>query len=231
MKKSEVKLSTSLGGNKGYGSTGSANAMNRTGQKIGGREVQQLQNFTPQQMDLFQSLFSNLGKDSYLGKLAGGDQETFNQIEKPALKQFQGFQGDLASRFSNQGLGGRNSSGFQNSMNESTENFASKLQAQRMGLQTGAIQSLHEMAGQLLGQKPYSYYGIEPDEEQSWWGKAADIGLPIIGGIAGGFSGLGPMGAAGGAQIGSSFANAINGRQGGGANWGGIGQLPSKWGV
>ena len=224
-------MSTSLSGSRGYGSTGSANAMNRTGQKIGGREVQQLQNFTPQQMELFQSLFSNVGPNSYLGKLAGGDQETFNQIEKPALQQFGAMQGNLASKFSGSGMGGRRSSGFQNAMTSANQDFASQLQAQRMGLQTGAIKSLHEMANQLLGQKPYSYYDVEPYEEQPWWGKAADIGFPIIGGLAGGFSGLGPMGAAGGAQIGSSFANAINGRQGGGTNWGGIGQLPTKWGI
>ena len=56
--------------------------------------------YTPQQTDLFNSLFSQVGQGSYLGRLAGGDQSIFDQIEAPAKRQFGELQGDIASRFS-----------------------------------------------------------------------------------------------------------------------------------
>ena len=46
----------------------------------------QINNFTPEQQNLFKSLFSNVGQGSYLSKLAQGDQDTFSQIEAPALR-------------------------------------------------------------------------------------------------------------------------------------------------
>ena len=115
----------------------------------------QINNFTPEQQNLFKSLFSNVGQGSYLSKLAQGDQDTFSQIEAPALRQFQGLQSELASQFSGQGLGGRRSSGFQNQLGENTANFASQLQAQRYGLQRQALMDLHGMSQELLGQRPY----------------------------------------------------------------------------
>jgi len=51
-----------------------------------GYELGKIQQFTPEQMNLFKTMFGNVGPDSYLGKLAGGDQATFDQMEKPALR-------------------------------------------------------------------------------------------------------------------------------------------------
>ncbi len=86
-----------------------------------------LQNFTPEQMQLFQQMFGQVSPDSFTSRLAGGDEEMFNQLEAPALKQFSGLQGNLASRFSGMGMGGRNSSGFQNTMNSAASDFAQQV--------------------------------------------------------------------------------------------------------
>ena len=125
------------------------------GKSKGGYRPAQLQQFSPEQMKLFQSMFGQVGPDSFLSKLAGGDEGTFNQMEAPAMRQFSGLQGNIASRFSGMGSGARNSSGFQNTMNQASSDFASDLQSQRMGLQRNAIKDLMEMSGNLLGQRPY----------------------------------------------------------------------------
>src|ERR1700758_2426047 len=118
-----------------------------------------LQQFTPEQMQLFQQMFGHVGPESYLSKLAGGDQSTFGDIEAPALRQFNELQGNIASRFSNMGgggsqraLGARRSSGFQNTINSAASNFAQDLQSQRQGLQRQALMDLMGISNSLLGQ-------------------------------------------------------------------------------
>jgi hypothetical protein len=148
----------------GMNATGSfgANAPSATGkigmQKKGGYNFFERPQFTPEQMQLFQSLFGQLGPDSFLGKLAGGDQSTFAQLEAPALNQFNQLQGQLGSRFSGMGMGGRRSSGFQNASGQASSDFAQQLQSQRLGLQRQAIQDLMGMSNQLLSQRPYESF-------------------------------------------------------------------------
>ena len=124
--------------------------------KLGGYRTGQMQQFTPEQMQLFQSLFSHVSPNSYLSKLAQGDEATFGQIEKPALQQFGALQGNLASRFS--GAGARHSSGFQNTMNQASSDFAGQLQSQRQGLQRQALMDLLGISESLLGQRPYENF-------------------------------------------------------------------------
>ena len=50
-----------------------------------GYKAGSLQQFTPEQLQLFQQMFSNVGPESYTSKLAGGDQSLFNEMEAPAL--------------------------------------------------------------------------------------------------------------------------------------------------
>jgi hypothetical protein len=162
-------------GNKGMGATG--------GNKIPkGYEHVQMQNFTPEMMQLFQQLFGNLGPDSFLSKLAGGDQATFDKLEAPALQQFQGLQGQTASRFSGMGTGAQHSSGFKNTMNQASSDFAQQLQSNRIGLQQGALQQLHELSNSLLQQRPYEQGLVE--KQGSGWMKFLES---ILGGAAGGF--------------------------------------------
>jgi|HubBroStandDraft_2_1064218.scaffolds.fasta_scaffold324756_2 hypothetical protein len=135
----------------GYQSTGSSDT----------HEFGRMQQFTPEQMQLFQQLFGHLGPDSFLSKLAGGDEEMFNQIEAPAKRQFSGQIGNLASRFSGTGLGARHSSGFQNAATAASGDFAQGLQSQRLGLQRQAIGDLLGLSNQLLGQRPYETFATE----------------------------------------------------------------------
>jgi hypothetical protein len=132
---------------------------NISGEKIpSGYEKGRISRFTPEMMQLFNSLFGHLAPDSYLGRLAGGDESLFEEIEKPALKQFAGLQGGLSSRFSGMGLGGRHSTGFQNTATQAASDFAEQLQSQRQGMMQQAIRDLFGMSNQLLGQQPYEEF-------------------------------------------------------------------------
>lgn len=171
-----------------YGATGSGNKI-PSGYKRG-----QLQQFTPEQMDLFQSLFGHVGPGSYLSRLAAGDESLFSEMEAPALRQFSGLQGQLASRFSGMGgTGARRSSGFQNTMNQASSNFAQDLQSRRQDLQRQAIGDLMGMSSNLLGQRPYDQFLTEkkPSFLESLFG-ALTGGLGQGIGMAGG-SGLGKL--------------------------------------
>ena len=132
-----------------------------------GYKTGQVQQFTPEQLQLFQQLFSHVGPDSFLSKLASGDQSQFAEMEAPALRQFGELQGNIASRFSGMGQGGRHSSGFQNTMNAAAGDFAQRLQSQRLGLQNQAVQDLIGMSNQLLNQRPYDRQLIK--KAPQWW--------------------------------------------------------------
>ena len=173
----------------GYG--GFANSLGRVGKTTGlkgsGYSTGTMQQFTPEQMQLFQNMFSQIGPNSQVSRMAGGDQSMFEQLEKPAMQQFQGLQGQLGSRFSGMGQGSRNSSGFQNTANQATQDFASQLQSQRMGLQRQAMMDLSGMSNQLLGQRPYeNFIGQTP---LSYGQQLGLTGIEALGHVAGGWLG------------------------------------------
>lgn len=145
-----------------------------------GHKQKQMQNFTPQAMKLYESMFANVGPDSQLSKLANGDEETFSKIEAPAYKQFNALQGDISSRFSGMGMGARRGSGFQNSMNQASVDFSSELQARRQDMMRQAMKDLHEMSNSLLNQKPYeNYLEEEPEKEREPWEQFIGGILPV----------------------------------------------------
>ena len=165
-----------------------------------------LQQFTPDQLKLFQSLFSHLSPDSFLSKLAGGDEETFNEMETPALKQFSGLVGDLGSRFSGMGMGARKSSGFQNTSTQAASNFAQQLQSQRQGLQRQALMDLMGLSHNLLNQRPYEQgYATKTPKNSSGFGGLLGAGV----GGAGGFFAGGPAGALQGASLGYNVGSGL----------------------
>lgn len=145
----------------------------------------QLQTFTPQQLQLHQQMGDEIGQDSYLSRLAGGDESLFEQMEAPAHRQFQGQIGQLASRFSGAGTGGRKSSGFQNATTAAASNFSQDLQSQRMNLQRQAMQDLQGMRQDFLGQRPYDQFLTEKQQKQNPWG---DIAGQFAGAIPGAVS-------------------------------------------
>lgn len=143
--------------------------MGRTGSKVpSGYKQFQVQKFTPEMMEQFQSLFGHVSPDSYLAKLAGGDQSAFDEMEAPAMRQFSALQGNIASRFSGMGQGGRRSSGFQNTMNQASSDFAQDLASKRMEHRRNAIQDLMGFSEMLMGQQPYETGLVEKQQKPSF---------------------------------------------------------------
>lgn len=139
-----------------FGATGS----NIPNSNISGYSNKRVPNFSPEQMKLFQQLLGGLqgsgglqGGLDYLGKLAGGNEEAFGELEKPAYSAFQGQLGQIGSRFA--GSGAIGSSAFQNATAGAASDFAQGLGAQRHGIQMGALDKLLGLSEHLLGQRPY----------------------------------------------------------------------------
>ena len=198
-------MTSSLNGYSGAkASTGTMKRGGSTGDIIPkGYRKGQLNNYTPEQEQLSQQQFAHVGPDSYLSRLAGGDEEIFNQIEAPAYRQFNEQIGGLASRFSGMGgTGARKSSGFQNTASSAASNFAQDLQANRQSLTQNALKDLMNLSNQLLGQRQYERDLFEkPEKEQSGgWGSAAS------GAASGAVSGsaFGPWGTVAGGVIGGT---------------------------
>lgn len=175
------------GRNSGMG--GSANKMNDIIPK--GYGVSQLQRMTPGQMGIMDQLTGMIGPESYLSRLAGGDEEMFRQIEQPALRQFGEIQGGIASRFSGQGMGSRRSSGFQNTMGQLGSDFASQLQSQRQDLQRQALLDMSDIGNMLMGQNPYEreLYQKQQKQKFNWGGLAGGVGGFLVGGPGGAMTG------------------------------------------
>jgi len=203
---------TSLTGSRGPtgGNVGPTASAKWAGDKIPrGYKMGQIAQYTPEQSELFSQSLGNAGEGSYLSRLAGGDQSLFDEMEAPALKQFAGLQGNLASRFSGMGSGARRSSGFQNTVNQAATDFAGQLQSQRQGLQRQAISDLHTMSQQLLSNRPYERSLIKK-QESPWAGLVGQLGGAVPGLITSALGGGSPQSAIQGAT--SIF--------GGGGGWG-----------
>lgn len=214
----------SMASARGYGLKGPL-----SGKKTGAGTIRQIPNFTPEQMNLLQSLFPYLSPESHLGRLASGDQSYFSELEEPAMRQFNKLQGQTASRFSLGGgrgsLGQRHGTGFQNALTQDTQDFASNLQAQRMNLRREALQDLFEMSESLLGQRPYQTY-IEP-KRPSFFEKLLGGAGSLIGGGIGAFRG--PFGLAFGSQVGNAIGSAFNGQQSSPLDYSSLLGLSSSW--
>jgi hypothetical protein len=178
-------MTTSMSGASGFrGPTGTGRNVIPKGYQHG-----QIGQYTPEQQNLFQHMLSQVGPNSFLSKLAGGDQGTFDQIEAPALRQFGALQGNIASRFSGVGSGARRSSGFQNALGGEATDFAERLQANRMGLQQQALRDMGMLSESLLNQRPFEQFLTE--KQKPWWQQAL-MGLsPAFSQAAGTFGGLG----------------------------------------
>jgi hypothetical protein len=204
----------SMGGYQGFRAPTGFGKGKATGDIIPkGHKLGQLQQFTPDQMKLFKQIFGFVSPDSYLSKLAGGDESLFEDIEAPQLRQFGQLQGNIASRFSGGlgqgGLGLRKSSGFQNIMGQESSNFAQQLAANRQQLQRQALTDLMGISSGLLGQSPYQKFLIGKGEKQPSFLQSLGGGILRGGGAAaGGFFG-GPAGATAGYHAGDAFANAF----------------------
>ena len=138
-----------------------------SGLKSTGYQQVTMPQFTKEQMNLFKNMFSRVGPESFLSKLASGDVGQFEQMEAPARRQFAQMQSDIASRFSGLGSGARRSSGFQTAQNTAAQEFAQNLQAQRLGLQQQALRDLMGYSSDLLSQRPFENLLLE--KQMPFW--------------------------------------------------------------
>ena len=178
-------MTTSLSGGAGF------RGSSTTGRNVVPKGYSQgrIGQFTPEQHQLFEHMFSQVGPESFLGKLGAGDQSQFEKLEAPALRQFSQLQANTANKYSGYGSGSRRSSGFQQEMGQETSDFAQKLQSNRLGLQQNALQQLMQMSNMLLGQRPYEQF-MTPKKQPFW--KELLSGLsPGIGSALGTWGGLG----------------------------------------
>lgn len=155
---------------------------------ISGYKKKSIPNFTPEQMQLFQSLFQHLQPGSYLARLAGGEEGMFDEMEAPALRQFSGTLGNIGSKFAGMGQGAMRSSGFKNTLSQAASDFSQDLQSRRQELQRQAIMDLLGLSGQLLGQQPYqsTYQPKQPSFLQSLVGGASSGAIGGVGKLLGG---------------------------------------------
>ncbi len=177
-------------------------------QKVAGYKANYAQNYTPQQMDLFSQMLGLAGPGGDLYKQASGDPSYYQGKENQALQQFGSLQGNMANKFSGMGTGGRQSSGFQNTMTQGAQDFASSLSAQRSDMQNQALQQLSSMTQGLLGNSPYQMQLSKKNKKPSFWEQLLGGAAPLAG--AGlGFAFGGWPGAQLGGSLGSSFGEAF----------------------
>ena len=172
---------TSYGGTRpAFGATGS-----NIKSKVSGYQQAQVSRLSPEQQQLFSMLMggSMPGIQQGLGHLsqlaAGGTPEYWQQLEAPAMRQLGELQGGIASRFSGMGTGARRSSGHALAQGSLAEDFAEKLQSQRLGLQNQAIQDLLGIGRDLLGRD--SIENIMVPKKKPFWQELLMGSSPGIG--------------------------------------------------
>jgi hypothetical protein len=199
------------------------------GKKSGNYKIRQTPNYTPEQMRLHERGIEDIGEDSDLYRMAHGDQSFFEQMEAPQRQQFSTEIGALSSRFSGAGLGGRHSSGFQNTQTKAGMDFAQQLRANRQDLTRQARNDLFQMSQGLLSNEPYNTrLEKRGPEKEKWWSKALPYAGAAVGAVVGG-----PAGASAGYQIGNtarSFTNPQAQQGGGGESMNFMNNLPTSWG-
>ncbi len=130
--------------------------------------------YTPEQERVFGNAEGLIDPNSFTSRLAQGDQSAFAEMEEPALRQFNDISGGIASKFSGMGMGGRNSSGFQNTMTSAGQDFASQLQSKRLELRNQAIKDMMGMSKQFLDFEPQETGLVKKREKKpKWWQSAA----------------------------------------------------------
>lgn len=160
---------------------------------------------SPEQSQLFQQSFGALSPHlgstiENIGQLAGGGTpEMWEQLEAPAMRQFNQLQGQLSSRFSGMGTGARRSSGFQNASSGAATDLAERLQGQRLGLQQGAQKQLMQLYQSLMNSQPYENILQEKKKNNPWGSAFEGAGTGALTGSV-----FGPWGTAAGALIGGT---------------------------
>jgi len=87
-----------------------------------------------------------------MGRMASGQPEQFEQMEAPAMRQYQQLLGNIGARYSGMGMGAQKSSAFQNEMSSAASDLAERLQSQRLSMQQSAQEQLMNLFKSLMGE-------------------------------------------------------------------------------
>lgn len=161
----------------------------------GGTEgkMKQYSTMTPEQMgvqsgiyDFLQGGKSNMPGGDYMQSLFSNDPSAFRAYEAPMMRQFnEEVVPGLAERFSGSGMGGRQSSAFQNQMGQAGMKLSEALGAQRANLRQGAMSNIMQMLG--LSQTPTFenvYQAGQPGAAQGIFsGLAQGVGAGMMSGF------------------------------------------------
>lgn len=179
-------------------------------------QFKQFETLTPQQRDLFGQLFGGLGGEGglqqqgfgALSNLLGGNQQFLEQLQAPALRQFQEQTiPGIAERFSGAGSGAQGSSAFGQQLGAAGAGLAEQLAGQRAELgmqgQQSGIQGLLSLLG--LSQTPQFGTAFQPGKEGALGG--------LLGGVGSGLgSALGSAATGGLGGFGSLFKGLLGGQ-------------------
>ena len=160
-------------------------------------QFKQLPTLTPEQQQLFGQLIGGLGGEGgqlgqgmdLLSQLFGGNQQFLEQMQAPALRQFEEqIIPGIAERFT--GAGAQGSSAFSQALGGAGADLTERLAGQRAGMgmqaQQMGLQGLLQMLG--LAQQPQFATGIQPGQPGALGGLLGGLG----GGLGTGFgTGLG----------------------------------------
>ena len=129
--------------------------------------VMQTPQFTPGQMQLFETLLGQSQKGAgqsfdFLSRLLAGDEELLRSLEAPSIRAFEEqIAPSIAERFTSAGAGGRGSSAFQQQISTAGSRLAQQLGEQRTGLRMSALDRMLQQVQAPLQYKPYSQSFIQ----------------------------------------------------------------------
>jgi hypothetical protein len=137
--------------------------------------------------EMLKSQFMQGGGDIYqrLFGMAKGDQDLFNQLEAPAIRQFQQqIAPGIAQRYAGSGIG--SSSGMQNALAGAAGNLAENLQGQRMGLMQQSMHDVLHLGDMLLGSPTQQFGLVQKQNLMNQLMQLLGAGVSQAGGIYGG---------------------------------------------
>lgn len=154
-----------------------------------GYEKFKTKQYEPEQLDIWKQIYKNLGRESYLQRLAGGDEELFEEMEEPAWRKFSEAQGQIGSRYSQLAPGAMSAqrgSGFKQRQGALGREFAENLTARRQELKSKAMEDLMKFSEMFLQQKPFERgLAAKPKKEGFDWGQVASSAIQGAATVAG----------------------------------------------
>lgn len=212
-------LTNALSPMQGSRRTATASGTKWPDNKISGYNISQIPTMSPEQLNVFQNMLSQLGPEAgqaigRLSAMAGGEASAFEPYERFAQSQFQKSLGDIGSRFSGMGLGGRHGSAFQNAVAGAGSELAEKLASQRLGYQQQAQGQLLDLVRALLGSQTHETF-LQPEKQPFWKQLFGGLSAPVgagLGALVGIPAGNPLLGAQIGGQLGSAIGSGISGQ-------------------